>query len=520
MDWLRVITVLMLVLFHSALPFAIGATWWISSDEKSLAANVLVSVLDQYHMPLLFLVAGVATWFSLGARTGKEYLAERMKRLFVPTILGGLVFVAANHYFSQQHFFYLVNPGTTEPFGSFLQHYPAILREKLLPFSAGWNPGHLWFLWYLLLFTLVFLPLFLLIRRKGNRFISWLGWLFEKRGAVFLLAVPIALVQIYPPPPVMDSWAFTFFPLFYHSLFFVYGFLLVSEPRVQEGLRKSGPIAIGGGLITMTLFMLLIFPPGGRAPLGAVYWPALGGEPGTVGHALYWTLRGINGWFWIIGLIYLAKKYLNFSNGFLRYANEAVLPFYIIHESCIIIVAFFAVQWNIGPLPEYAIVVLSALGMTVVLYELARRGNVTRVLFGMRPKQTVDADHFLRELGQQKAGLPELQLDPQLPVRSPSGRTTIGVLEASKEGSVLRMVVRLGQEHLSMEGVPQDRARVLLNQRLDRAIRDYRRNVSRRARKEGTYEVDLVVEDMPATPKGISDCRQVIARAVEAIESV
>ncbi|GAI19027.1 unnamed protein product [marine sediment metagenome] len=227
-DWLRVITVLLLVPFHSALPFIFGHNqlvwfgynWWITNSQKNLAAHAMVIVLDQYHMSLLFLIAGAATWFSLGRRTGGEYLVERIKRLFVPITFGSLVFVVTNHFLSQHHYFYL----HTVTFGNFLQHYPTIVQERLVPFTTGWCPGALWFIWYLLFYTLVFFPLFLLIRRKGDRFIPWLAWFFEKRGAVFLLAIPIALVQIYPPPPITDSWVLHNFPLFYHLPFFVYGF--------------------------------------------------------------------------------------------------------------------------------------------------------------------------------------------------------------------------------------------------------------------------------------------------------
>jgi len=393
MDWVRVLTVLLLVPFHSALPFIWGYYWWIYSDQKNLAAQALVNVLDQYHMPLLFLVAGAATWFSLGVRTGKEYIIERIKRLFIPTVFAALVFVTTNHFLSQYHYYHLdpenqllAKIGLLEPFGSFLQHYPTILQEKLIPFTTGWNPGLLWFIWYLLIYTLVLFPLFLLIRRKEARFLSWLARFFEKRGAVFLLFIPIALVQIYPPPAIVDTWTFHTFPLFYYVFFFIFGFFLVSEPRIQEGLRKSGPIAVIGGLVTMTLFMLLVFPPEGRAPLGNIYWSSLGSEPGTPGHALYWTLRSINGWFWIIGLLYLGRRFLNFSNRFLRYGNEAVLPFYIMHQFAIVVVGFFVLNWDMDILPKYAIMVVGALALTLLLYEGIRRWNVTRFLMGMRPK--------------------------------------------------------------------------------------------------------------------------------------
>ena len=396
-DWLRVITVFLLVPFHAGVIFIFSSSWWINNVEKSLATNALVAVLDQYHMPLLFLVAGAATWFSLGRRSGGEYLLERTKRLLVPAVIVSLVFIAPNHFLSQQHYFYqdpaqqaMLDFGLREPFGSYFEHYPYILRENLLPFTEGWSPGLLWFVWYLILFTLVLLPIFLLIRRKGDGFTSILATFLEKRGAIFLLFIPLALVQIYPPPPIMDSYIFRTFPMYYHMIFFIYGFFLFSNPHIQRGLERSGPIAVVGGIITMTIFMLLVFPPDGRAPLGNLFWPNLGSEPGTAGHFIYWTLRAINGWFWITGLLYLSKRFLNFSNRLLRYANDAVLPFYMMHETIIVVVGFYVIETGLAVGLKYGIIVTSAYVLTLLLYEIIRRNNVTRFLMGMRLKRKIE----------------------------------------------------------------------------------------------------------------------------------
>ena len=106
-----------------------------------------------------------------------------------------------------------------------------------------------------------------------------------------------------------------------------------------------------------------------------------------MGHTLYWALRSFNGWFWIIGLLYLGKRFLNFSNRFLRYGNEAVLPFYIMHEAAIVAPGFYVLQLDMAVGPKYAIMVLSALAMTVILYEGIKRTNVTRFLMGMRLRE-------------------------------------------------------------------------------------------------------------------------------------
>jgi peptidoglycan/LPS O-acetylase OafA/YrhL len=78
---------------------------------------------------------------------------------------------------------------------------------------------------------------------------------------------------------------------------------------------------------------------------------------------------------------------LRFINGFLKYANEAVLPFYILHQTVILGVAYFVLQWGLPDLIEWLIVLLVSFVLIMVLYEfLVRRFNLMRFLFGMKPK--------------------------------------------------------------------------------------------------------------------------------------
>jgi len=105
LDWLRILVVLMLIPFHTAMTFA-PYPWYLRNDTLNLATMGLIVVLDQYHMELLFLIAGVATWFSLGVRTGTGYLVERLKRLVVPLIFGMLVLVPPCYYIVALHFYH------------------------------------------------------------------------------------------------------------------------------------------------------------------------------------------------------------------------------------------------------------------------------------------------------------------------------------------------------------------------------------------------------------------------------
>jgi peptidoglycan/LPS O-acetylase OafA/YrhL len=100
------------------------------------------------------------------------------------------------------------------------------------------------------------------------------------------------------------------------------------------------------------------------------------------------ALRTLCGWCWIITFLGMARKFLSFSNRFLSYANEAVLPFYILHHMVIIGVGFYVIQWDIPVLAKYLLIIVMSFAIIVLLYEfVVKRTNVTRFLFGMRTKR-------------------------------------------------------------------------------------------------------------------------------------
>ena len=108
----------------------------------------------------------------------------------------------------------------------------------------------------------------------------------------------------------------------------------------------------------------------------------------SVTPVLWRVLKGFNAWVWIVAILSFGKKYLSFSNNVLQYAKEAVLPFYILHQTVILLVGFHVVRWNAGVAAKYLVISAASFVVIVGLYDLlVRRTNVTRFLFGMRSKR-------------------------------------------------------------------------------------------------------------------------------------
>ncbi len=105
----------------------------------------------------------------------------------------------------------------------------------------------------------------------------------------------------------------------------------------------------------------------------------------SAGYMFYQLLLSIAMWSMIIAALYLAMSFLNFSNKVLQYANEAILPLYILHEPVIIIIAFFVLAWDIPTGVKFVFVTTSSLLITLAIYELLiRRIKPIRWLFGMK----------------------------------------------------------------------------------------------------------------------------------------
>ncbi|MEX1329763.1 MAG: hypothetical protein AB1Z29_23430 [Desulfobacterales bacterium] len=105
-------------------------------------------------------------------------------------------------------------------------------------------------------------------------------------------------------------------------------------------------------------------------------------------YVIFNATMGIAGWSWVAFMLSLGARYLNVKNKLVTYGNEAVLPFYIFHQTIILCVGWFVIRWNMNILSKYLIIAVISFILIIVLYEmLVRPFNVMRFLFGMRPKR-------------------------------------------------------------------------------------------------------------------------------------
>ena len=96
-------------------------------------------------------------------------------------------------------------------------------------------------------------------------------------------------------------------------------------------------------------------------------------------------IRVFNTWSWILAISGYASAYLNRNNKTLEYANQAVYPFYILHQTITIIIGFYLMNVDLGLIPKGTVMVLVTFAGSLVIYELfIRRIRWLRPLFGLK----------------------------------------------------------------------------------------------------------------------------------------
>jgi glucans biosynthesis protein C len=370
-DWLRVIVVFGILLYHSALPFT-NAPWIVNNRETTLALDAFAVFCFQWGIPLMFLLAGAATRFGLRSRPSGRFLKERTLRLLLPLVFGILLLSPPQAYLQA------LSRGQSR--GSFLQAYPDFLGQIHIYWSPRWFGDygyHLWFLAFLLVFSAAALPVVVALQRpRGARAVAWFADWSRRPYRLLLVSVPLAGTQVALRAafPLYEDWA----DLVLWLCFFVLGYVLLTDERFVPAIARAGrPAAVAGIGLSLALGLTAL-----QGWLQA--WEA---HPGyRPDYLLYAFVRGLTPWLLVIAILALGIRFLSRPKRGLDYANEAALPFYVIHHPFVVLAAFWVVQWDVGVAPKFVAVVLLALTGTVVSYELlVRRYRLTRAIFGLRP---------------------------------------------------------------------------------------------------------------------------------------
>lgn len=338
-DWLRVIAIGLLLIYHIAIVFQPWAMFigFIKSDAPSEGLWTVMTMLNVWRIPLLFYVSGMGLFFAMRKRNWKEVMLERGKRILIPFVFGILA-ITPLHMLLFQQYYHL-------PLG----YYP--------------HQGHLWFLGNILVYVILLLPVFFYLRKNENGTVKrTLSKLMSHPGGPLLVSVFFAMEVLVVEPSQFVLYAQTWHGFFHGLLAFFFGFLFMYSGSAFWQTVSTWRWLYLVAAIAMYGVRLVIF--GVESP----------------GY-----LMAIESNFWIFGLFGFGYKYLNRPGKTLTYLSQAAYPVYIIHMFALYAGAMLLLPLGMpNPLTFVSIVVVTAL-VCFLLYEfIIRRIGFLRPLFGLK----------------------------------------------------------------------------------------------------------------------------------------
>ncbi len=364
LDWLRVIAFVILIGYHTGM-FFVSWDWHIKNPERSRALEWVMLFFNRWRLPLLFFISGAGVFFSLRRRSLAQFAAERIRRLLLPLAFGMLVVIPPQIYFERMY--------RGQAVGSYWEFWATVFH--FVPYPAGntsWH--HLWFVAYILVYSLACMPLFALLKSgAGRRFVESLARAAERGAVIYLFSIPSLAVAVWLGPrwPVTHNLIADWANLTGSLLTFLWGFIICGNERFLGTLqRRRREFLIVAVAMTAAMYGLLL----GR-------WTA-----GWTPAARLWAGAVVNAYLgmgWIFSLVGYSRTYLNRESPALRYATRAVYPFYIVHQTITVCLAFYMTGWSAPIAVKFPLLAGGTFLGSWIIFELARRTPVTRALMGI-----------------------------------------------------------------------------------------------------------------------------------------
>jgi glucan biosynthesis protein C len=348
------------IVFHSALAY--DTVWpWFKDAPTTHSLTYVVLGLHAFRMPLFFILAGFFASLLLSRRSPGGFVINRSVRVGIPFAVGWLVlvpFVIAGFTFANAvEYFHYYN------FAWFLTRQAAAQGQ----FFFEDVTAHLWFLYYLLLFYVVFLvasPLASLIPgATRSRASGAFAALLVSPLAVPVLAGVAYSVQLLQPflkddTPLEFGLDLSF--LLFYGFFFLFGVLLFPVRHVLGEFQRGAwlNLAVGVGALVVFLFAADRWLDGDSLDL----WQAVGRLANSI---LIWAL--------FLGLVGLLLGLLEKPSPAVRYVSDASYWCYLLHLPLVIWGSGLLAGRSWAPMYKFGVLVSVVTVICFVTYDLLVR---------------------------------------------------------------------------------------------------------------------------------------------------
>ena len=370
LDWLRIAAFGLLIFYHVGMFFAPWG-WHVQTAQPSEWVALPLLALNPWRLALLFLIAGIASRVLLSKMMGPGGFArERSIRLLIPLIAGMALFVAPQAWVELRE-----KAGYASGFWFFwLNDYFEFgaSRGLILP-----TYNHLWFVAYLWAYTMVLALLALApagLRKRAQRCFDQLfhGWRMIALPILWLFAGRMLLYPLFGETHALVD------DVYAHSVYafvFFFGVGLARSQALWEVIlawwKPAGVAAIMAYLCFAASYVLYDILPGAGPPPG---WAL----------PLSRLARSILAWSAIVALLGAAQLFLHRDGPVRRYLTDAIFPYYIAHQTIIVLAGYLLKPFSLGAGAEFILLLVTTAVGCASAYEVARRSSWARPLFGLK----------------------------------------------------------------------------------------------------------------------------------------
>lgn len=358
LDWLRVILIFAIFLHHVCMPFN-GDGWHVMNKDSSKVLDDIMVYFEQFRLPTLFFISGVGAVLLLSQCSAKQYVRDKFLRLFVPLLVGVLVVVPPQNYIEH-----------ISEMGGFWQEFPGL--------ALNFDTNHLWFIEYLIVFALLAIPInHLLGSASGRVCVSKLQKLSTYKVGLFLLVIFLIFIKVTFSLffPSDDNKIENLSSSTYFLFFFIAGMVFIQDKRVWRAIGAQRKANLAILLVSTLIFYAWYYSPDLSRYLSLdVRW------------AIWWIVCCLVAWSALLTFLGYAQAYLARTPKWLRQCNELIYPFYLFHQTIIVVIGYFVISWQLSILLKITLLLVLSFALTSALcFFVVKPFNVFRFLVGLKP---------------------------------------------------------------------------------------------------------------------------------------
>ncbi len=358
LDSLRAIMMLLGLVLHSAITYSEYTYKWPLKDfAVHISNDFIVSIIHSFRMQVFFLVAGFFGSMLFYERGLFKMIKNRVKRIILPFI----VFIFS-----------------LSPILAFAFTYTKLVFEGDIS-TLTLSPGiiiprhtlHLWFLYYLSLFTLLVTCLACFLRKMphlSNKILSMFKWVIHRSFLRIIIFSSITAIILILTGSHQVSPSTSFIPepntFIYYLIFYLVGWILYKSKEMLVSLIKNDWFFV---VLAISLFSFYFFA---------------GGWFNYIFHVI---INAIIVWLFVFGITGIFIRYMSNFSSVMRYMSDASYWVYLIHLFFVAIIPSFISDWPIPSTLRFLFVLIISGALSFLSYHyLVRSTFIGKFLNGKK----------------------------------------------------------------------------------------------------------------------------------------